>query len=213
MSQAWFESKITEEFGALRQHAEPLRQLLAGNISSNEATERLVSSDLNRRDDTTWRLWQLIFDVAAELPQHQETIIEFMLTLQVKRENGSKDPGLTAFLRPFASNWRDRHDIYWARREGLYEKPPGRGDHKSLPGPGERFVNFDAFSAKLISSPYKSAVGLKVMAWSQLSRLLEEDRWNLSSLHDERSRNADEKGALMCLDTKATMQYILHAAS
>lgn len=136
-----------------------------------------------------------------------------MLTLQVRRGNGSKNPRLTAFLCPFASNWRDRNDIYWARREGLYEKPPGRGDHKSFPGPGERFVNFDAFSAKLISSPYKSAVGSKAMAWSQLSRLLEEDGWNLSSLHDERSRNTDEKGALMCLDNKATMQYILHAAS
>ncbi|EKG18079.1 hypothetical protein MPH_04769 [Macrophomina phaseolina MS6] len=82
----------------------PFPQLLSCTISTKAAAKRIVSSNLKRLDNTAWRLWQLIFDAAAELPQYPDTVIELLLALQTQHEDATDGPELTAWIRKFGSS-------------------------------------------------------------------------------------------------------------
>ncbi|GME25426.1 uncharacterized protein LTHEOB_5334 [Neofusicoccum parvum] len=211
MTESWFQSKIAVDYGALRVHTDPLHQLFSGNISSETAAEHIISGNLKRQDDTAWRLWNLLFDAAAELPQHHETIIEVVLAIQAKHDNATDDPGLAKWMTEFPSDWRDRHGSLWSSREGNLGRPAQQNAHLALPGAAEQYSHFNAFSAKLLSSPFRPGVKVKSLAWSEFKGVLESPPESYDG-GSRRPLNDDERRKTLLIDVFAAAQWALYAS-
>ncbi|KAK0638104.1 hypothetical protein DIS24_g10142 [Lasiodiplodia hormozganensis] len=196
MSKAWFEAKCAVRFGALPSHARPIHELFTGAKSSSAAAEQLASSNLKHHDDTDWRLWQLIFDAAEELPQHHGAIIDLVLALQTEHDtHRPDDAGLKAWMKSFGGNYRDRLDLLWAWRGGGWKKEPA----PIVSDPRERLANFIVWSACLLESAFRQRFQMKALAWCDVAKVLEAE--------------SESYGGELWLDVAVVAQWILHAPS
>ncbi|EKG18080.1 hypothetical protein MPH_04770 [Macrophomina phaseolina MS6] len=97
------------------------------------------------------------------------------------------------------------------RVQAAFHSKPGQTEH--APGPAGRYINFNAFSAKLVASIFQPAMQLKVMVWSELSQLLEVVVLSAYQGGIQKLGTEEQMKELFCLDIKAAMQSILRAAS
>lgn len=196
MSKAWFEAKCAVRFGALPSHARPIHELFTGAKSSSVAAEQLASSNLKHHGDTDWRLWQLIFDAAEELPQHHGAIIDLVLALQMEHDTQRPDDaGLKAWMKSFGGNYRDRLDLLWAWRRGGWKKEPA----PIVSDPRERLANFIVWSACLLESAFRQRFQMKALAWCDVAKVLEAE--------------PESYDGELWLDVGVVAQWILHAPS
>lgn len=93
--------------------------------------------------DPAWRLLNLIFDAAAELPQYTDTLVLLVLAIRELPPSPQKANRVTSNLW---SDWRDRHDALWSRR---FLAEHAKVDQDG-PDEWEKWINFVVFSARLV---------------------------------------------------------------
>lgn len=95
MSESWFRSKIDADYGALLSHTKPLRELLSGSTSADRAAAR-IASDGFCQEDAAWRLWAIVFDATAELPDTHAALLD--LLVELRKLSDSSTPHTTTPL-------------------------------------------------------------------------------------------------------------------
>lgn len=216
MSDSWLDSKVVGQYGALKPQADALRDLFSSSITPQSAAGRLASTVL-ASDDADWRLWSLLFDVAAELPDKHPMITDLFLALRrmggpsrESKQDAARDcveggaemvEHAGRLMRCFPSDWRDR---LWAWRD---RSQPQEGEEGTPPS--QQFLNFTAFSAQLLGK--EPALEHRVFAFFALRDTLEAD-WDESYPGLAPSSEPDRRGTLG-VDLSAAAQWILHAGS
>ncbi|KAH0344627.1 hypothetical protein KCU83_g8171, partial [Aureobasidium melanogenum] len=79
----WIEHSVAQKHGALPQHTQILKALVEDNIKSDDAAKQLIDDTSSSRDvtDVAYRLWNLLFHTAANLPSHINTIVNLILDI------------------------------------------------------------------------------------------------------------------------------------
>ncbi|KAF9640006.1 hypothetical protein BFW01_g11812 [Lasiodiplodia theobromae] len=194
MSATWFQTKLTtitvgaddsdSAISALRTYTPPLQRLFTGTASAATTADTLIASNLLDRAEL---LWQLIYAAAAELPEHHPALVDLLLALQSRHqtqpspsaaEQHAPNPALASWLTLFGPTWRARRDALWAAREDGFDRAARfDADGKKLPREGDMYVNFHAFSARLLGAGFApDARGmLRDAAWEVLAGVLERE--------------------------------------
>ncbi|KAK0609031.1 hypothetical protein DIS24_g12569, partial [Lasiodiplodia hormozganensis] len=186
MSDAWFQTKLTtitvgadeddSAVSALRTYTPPLQRLFTGTASAATTADTLIASNLLDRAEL---LWQLIYAAAAELPEHHASLVDLLLALQSRNQaQPSPSPALVSWLTLFGPTWRARLDALRAAREDGFDKAAQfDADGKKLPREGDMYVNFHAFSARLLGAGFApDARGMmRETAWEALAGVLERE--------------------------------------
>jgi len=223
MSESWFRSKIDADYGALLSQTKPLRELLSGSTSADQAATRIASDGFGQ-EDAAWRLWAIVFDAAAELPDTHAALLDLLVELRKLRDSSTPhtDDAATAnvagWLNQFGSNWRDRHDILLARRDGSFDKA-NAAEQQSSARPHEKLINFTCFSAKLLAAQFPSPAADSLCALAALRDALEREPSDYYDDYEARKAKAsDNRPAslkpqeMLALDVTAAAQWVLYAA-
>jgi len=223
MSDSWFWSKIGADYGALLSHTKPLRELLSGSTSADRAAARIASDGFGQ-EDADWRLWTIVFDAAAELPDTHAALLDLLVELQKLSDFSSPHTddaaaaNVAGWLNQFGSNWRDRHDILLARRDGSFDKP-NAAEQPSSTRPHEKWINFTCFSAKLLAAPFPSPAADSLGALAALRDALEQEPSDYyNDCEARKAKASDNRPAglkpqeMLALDVTAAAQWVLYAA-
>lgn len=224
MFQSWFDSKINTDYPAAQGISEPLLTLLADDNSTPEkAISGLASTDFTQRD-ASWSLWCLLFDAAAEIPESHQKLIPLLLELQTHREvlqqTSAQTDGAATFFDKLGFVWRDRRDVYYAWRDG--STGPWKNAVTSYPEdtrsrPDRKWVNFNAFSAKLLAASTVVGAEFIIFALVDLCNTLECKPEQYYS--DFRARTSRLGGAVLspeqslATDVLAVAQWAIHPGS
>lgn len=230
MSDTWFQAKLTtisvgndNAVSALRIYTTPLQHLFTGTASATATADTLIASDLNHPE----LLWHLIYATAAELPQHHASLIDLLLALQSRHQAQQPSspteqhvpapapaPALATWLAHFGPTWRTRRDALWAAREDGFDRPAQFDAHgKQLPREGDMYVNFDAFSARLLGAGFTPEVRgmLREAARTALAGVLEREVEGYDGGIVRRERFGIEMMVLFWLDVWAAVQWVVFA--
>ena len=86
-----------------------MRAFLSGLVSAEDTAFKLVQTSTDPSDDIgnkQWRLWNLLFDIAAELPETQCHLVTLLKAFQTLDNPGDWETDWTK-LGSFGSMWRD----------------------------------------------------------------------------------------------------------
>ncbi|KAF4534434.1 uncharacterized protein LTHEOB_3242 [Lasiodiplodia theobromae] len=222
MSDAWFQTKLTtaaaaaeddNAVSALRIYTPPLQRLFTGTASAATTADTLIASNL---DDRAELLWHLIYAAAAELPEHHAALVNLLLALQSRNQQTqpSPAPALASWLTLFGPTWRARLDALRAAREDGFDRAARfDADGKKLPREGDMYVNFHAFSARLLGAGFApDARGmLRDAAWKALAGVLEREVEGYDGGIVREGRFEIEKLVLFWLDVWAGVQWVVFA--
>jgi hypothetical protein len=144
----WLEQSVNSERGALHRHTQILRTVIQDKISSENAAKRLIDDTSSSRDtaDTAYRLWNLLFHTAANLPSHITAIVN--LTLAIYNTPPSPQTP-NALLYSLWTNWQDIYSYYHTSRTLA---SPASADTLTN---ADRWINFTCFSASLLNQSWK----------------------------------------------------------
>lgn len=210
--QAWLDDKQRQDWGALRPHAEALYALLTSSKTPQEVSRALVadisSQPLDSDSDRKWRVWQLVFSAATELPQHHKRLVELVYgihgTPPVHPEEGTNN----RLVWDFWADWRDKFDGLKTHCHLNKQLEPGT----SMPAHEAR-VNFTAFSAHLIEKGGSEFVdGIGVFAFFEIRDVLEATRENF--LKDTVYLQGETfPSRVRSEELNAVLQWILHGGT
>lgn len=145
-----------------------MRAFLSGLVSAEDTASKLVQTSTDPSDDIgnkQWRLWNLLFDIAAELPETQCHLVTLLKAFQTLDNPGDWETDWTK-LGSFGSMWRDAWNCkyslpYWqdTPSSALYthNTPAFSGRHLDPTPAGRiaysiRWINFNAISARLVAN-------------------------------------------------------------
>ncbi|KAB2568993.1 hypothetical protein DBV05_g12331 [Lasiodiplodia theobromae] len=226
---AWFQTKLTtaaaaaeddNAVSALRIYTPPLQCLFTGTASAATTADTLIASNLLDRAEL---LWQLIYAAAAELPEHHPALVDLLLALQSRHqtqpspsaaEQHAPNPALASWLTLFGPTWRARRDALWAAREDGFDRAAqfDADGKKLLPREGDMYVNFHAFSARLLRAGIAPEVRgmMREAAWEALAGVLEREVEGYDG-GIVRERFEIETMVLFWLDVWAGVQWVVFA--
>jgi Protein of unknown function (DUF3632) len=211
-----------------------LDSFLSNTLTSAATASRLTSSVTNSKDVdiALCHAWSLIFSAAALTTDHHQLLIDLLHTIRAlpsaKLDNSlstaedhasseshvsSKDSSLLiwASLPNFGSQWRDTHDMLYAWRGGGLsgEKERLANDPAAVPL-GAQFVNFSAFSAKLLAT-YPDQIDI---VWGFLACRdaleMKRESWDTTSRAGKARRELLSPAEVFAVDVSAAAQWILH---
>ncbi|KAF7585808.1 hypothetical protein BBP40_010062 [Aspergillus hancockii] len=168
--QSWFRSRTEDcEYRSARPHAEILQQFLSNTIDSTTAANKLTSLDYT--NDTPWALWNLVYEAAADFPSSHSSLLALLTEVekadsQLSRSKAKGTP--REWLQVFGSMWRDKWD--------MFSPHASYGWTVSAPQTTRRWININAFSAKLLATPsFSRCRKLRAFGLSLLRKCLETD--------------------------------------
>ncbi|KAG9663765.1 hypothetical protein KCU64_g1102, partial [Aureobasidium melanogenum] len=140
----WLEHVIAQKHGALLQHTQILKTLIEDSISPMDAAKELIDdiSSSRNREDTAYRLWNLLFHAAANLPSHINAIVNLTLAIYNVPPSPQAPNALSSNL------WTDWQDVYSYYR--TYRTLASRAALNTLTN-AQRWMNFTVFSANLLA--------------------------------------------------------------
>ncbi|KAH0153064.1 hypothetical protein KCU67_g9620, partial [Aureobasidium melanogenum] len=140
----WLEHAVAQEHGALPQHTQILQTVIQDRIGPENAAQQFIDNTSSSRDDqdTAYRLWNLLFHTAANLPYHINAIVYLTLAIY----NVPPSPQVSnAFTYNLWTNWQDVYSYYHTSRTLA---SPASADTLTN---ANRWINFTVFSATLLN--------------------------------------------------------------
>lgn len=139
----WLEHTIAQKHGALPQHTQILKAVIEDSISLVDTAQQLIddTSSSRNREDTAYRLWNLLFHTAANLPSHINAIVNLTLAIYNTPPSPQTSNSLTYNLW---TNWQDIYSYYHT-----YRTLASPGSPNTLTN-ANRWINFTVFSATLL---------------------------------------------------------------
>ncbi|MCJ1474494.1 hypothetical protein MMC13_003152 [Lambiella insularis] len=188
MYDEWFQARKGEKYVEPTE-AVPLKELLSGNISTEEASKQLTLPGSGHQKPETasrklWRLWTLVFDAAEELPETHATLVDLIREFRERFDVHFKYGGETIDWTDapnFDQNWRDTHDSLHAWREESAET-------------SQKWINFSAFSARVATA--------NIAALDTI--------WGFFTIRDALEVRG-QSSKLLSMDTCAAANWILYA--
>ncbi|KAH0402552.1 purine and uridine phosphorylase, partial [Aureobasidium melanogenum] len=140
----WLEHAVAQEHGALPQHTQILKTVIQDKISPENAAKELVDNTSSSRDeeDTAYRLWNLLFHTAANLPSHITAIVDLTLAIYDVPPSPQVPNALSYNLW---TSWQDIYSYYHTYRTLA---SPASADTLTN---ADRWINFTCFSATLLN--------------------------------------------------------------
>ncbi|KAG9757778.1 purine and uridine phosphorylase, partial [Aureobasidium melanogenum] len=140
----WLEHAVAQEHGALPQHTQILKTVIQDKISPENAAKELVDNTSSSRDkqDTAYRLWNLLFHTAANLPSHIKAIVDLVLAIYNVPPSPQTPNALSYHLW---TKWQDMYSYYHT-----YRTLASRAAPNTLTN-ADRWINFTVFSATLLN--------------------------------------------------------------
>lgn len=219
MHQLWFVNRTgrAKEYRAARSYVDPLQQLLSGAIGPEAAVTHFDAIPFHH-GDCSWALWNLVFDAAAVFPETHSALVSLLLKAQELSQKQHAQPGtIYEWISCFGSMWGDKYSTFWAWRDGSHG--PARMILEEEPQAirlDQKWINFNAFSAKLAATPFRPRSGIRTEGVLRLREVLEIDPGRYYEEHAKHKGpglrgpilSAQEK--LGC-DVSAAAQWVIHA--
>ncbi|KAG9517617.1 hypothetical protein KCV07_g6007, partial [Aureobasidium melanogenum] len=139
----WLGQSVASKHGALLRHTKILKTVIEDNITPEDAAKELVDNTSSSRDeqDTAYRLWNLLFHTAANLPSYNNAIVDLTLAIYNVPPSPQAPNALSYHLW---TNWQDIYSYYHTYRTLA---SPASADTITN---ADRWINFTIFSAILL---------------------------------------------------------------
>lgn len=205
---AWLDGQQRGEYGILPRDCEVLFNLLTGVLSAAQAAEELVrdASAAPIDSDRSWRVWQLLFFAATELPQYHDALVDVLCGIAQTANPDPQGPASNRLMGNIWPDWGDhfeRLNTHRHLRQKYDFEPVIRMDGQ------KKFFNFTTFSAKLINKDGATFVdGIGVFGFFELRDLLEKvpEKDFEGELFDEQVNSVSQACSA---DLEAVCQWII----
>lgn len=139
----WLEHAKAQKHGALPQHAQILKTLIEEKIKPEDAARQLVDDTSSSRDsaDTAYRVWNIVFHTAINLPSSIDAIVDLTLAIY------NIDSGSQSYNALSQHLWSHCQDVYSCYQ--TYRTLASSTSSNALTN-AQRWINFTIFSAKLV---------------------------------------------------------------
>ncbi|CAG8954380.1 hypothetical protein HYFRA_00006006 [Hymenoscyphus fraxineus] len=163
----------SQEYKTLKASLEKGSSATEAAKSLTEPTKKIFSEGADT-EDSLWKVWHDVIDVAAETSHaNQQPLVEILLAVQ--QQNIGKDEASSerTIWGSKVKIWKDMPLLGAAAREA-FNRAPGTGDKNELPA--EQWSNLNAFLARLTShSPSIPAFDFSLYAIWQLRSAFEDE--------------------------------------
>ncbi|KAF2827942.1 hypothetical protein CC86DRAFT_369131 [Ophiobolus disseminans] len=204
----WFSQKASAGDSALKESTKILHEFISHNTSPATAAEAILHSvsKASEPSDAAFEFQTLLLDTVAEFSEPHDAIIKLLFAIR------DIPPSPNPITRSFASMHREHLD---ALSGGRY---PWKPEDKQAPTtPGDRWVNYNVFTAKLAQSGFDDK--LFIFGFFCLRDALERNQQSRESELEKRVRPTSLKRSavtakeLVSFDVLAAARWVLIAGT